>query len=467
MTRFVVLIAVLPVAALAAPPGQPNGLSNWSFDEITLKNGAKFQGLILSDAPDGVLFRDVSRRPGRPTITMTSFITRPEIAGTRPLSDADRAVLRDRLAELDPSGEGERERMESLELVKTDWPGKPGEARQYESDHFKLVSTGAEELTRRSAVRLEQLYAAFTRFLPPTAKDVRPTTIMLATDREEYMALLGRLGERSLLNPAVFDPETNRVLCGHDLRRLGTELQTAFIHHSQQLVALAKYEAELKKLYKGQELQRHLGAVSVDRKRVKAADHANGEKFDQAMSRVFAVLYHEAFHAYVGTFVYPPLRPDDVRAGKGTGELPRWLNEGLAQVFETSVVEAGELRADTPNPERLNRVKDWLRGKNGPTRLVPLADLLVSGKDAFLASHAGQKAAADRAYLSSWALAYYLTFDRHLIGTEPFRKYLVAVNSGGDPRQAFAALVGKELPEFEKDWHSYLLRLRTDGTLAK
>jgi hypothetical protein len=467
MTRFAVLFAVLPVAALAGQPGQPNGLSNWSFDEITLKNGSTFHGLILSDTPDGVRFRDVSRRPGRPTITMTSFITRAEIAKVKPLPDADRAVLRERLAELDPSGAGERERMESLELVQTDWPGKPGGARRYDSDFFKLFSTGSEELARRSAVRLEQLYAAFTRFLPPTAKDGRPTTIMLATDREEYRALLGPLGERSLLNPAVFDPANNRVLCGHDLRRLGTELQTASIHHSQQLVALDKYEAELKKLYKGQELQRHLAAVAVDRRRVKAADHANGEKFDQAMSRVFAVLYHEAFHAYVGTFVYPPVKPADVAAGKGTGELPRWLNEGLAQVFETSVVEAGELRADAPNPERLNRVKEWLRGKNGAARLVPLPELLATGKDAFLASHADQKAAADRAYLSSWALAYYLTFERRLIGTEPFRKYLVAVNSGDDPRQAFAALVGKSLPEFEKEWHAYLLRLRADGTLAK
>jgi hypothetical protein len=39
------------------------------------------------------------------------------------------------------------------------------------------------------------------------------------------------------------------------------------------------------------------------------------------------------------------------------------------------------------------------------------------------------------------------------------------VNSGGDPRQAFAALVGNDLATFEKDWHAYLLRLQPDGTL--
>ena len=33
--------------------------------------------------------------------------------------------------------------------------------------------------------------------------------------------------------------------------------------------------------------------------------------FDAATRRLFALLYHEAFHAYVGTFVYPARPPGD------------------------------------------------------------------------------------------------------------------------------------------------------------
>jgi hypothetical protein len=453
------------VAATALTAGGQAPPSKWSFDELTLTNGATMEGLILAEEARGIRFEAVSRPPGRPTVTLTWYFSKGEIARVKRLSDADRALLKERLSELDPSGAGERKRMEALELVSTDeWPAVP--ARRYESDYFTLVSTGSDELVRRSAVRLEQVYLGFTRFLPPTVKSARPTKIMLATDRGEYKTLLGPLGKTELLNAAVFDPAGNRVLCGTEMKRLGSELQIARLHLSQQLAALAKYESELAKLYRPPELKRHLDASALERKRLYAADAANGARFDQATAGIFAVLYHEAFHAYVNSFVYPPLKTDDVKAGRGTGELPRWLNEGLAQVFETAVVEAGELRASAPDRGRLSRVKESLRNKN-VSLLVPLADLLLIANDTFLASHKDQRGASERAYLTSWALSYYMTFELRLIGIEAFRKYLVAINSGGDPRKAFEELVGQELTAFENDWHAYLLRLQSDGTRAK
>ena len=98
---------------------------------------------------------------------------------------------------------------------------------------------------------------------------------------------------------------------------------------------------------------------------------------------------------------------------------------------------------------------------------MPLSDILTANKESFLTKHADQTAAADRAYLTCWSAAYYLTFERRLIGTAKFRTYLASINSGGDPRPAFEALVDRPLAVFERDWHAYLLKLQPDGTLAK
>ena len=58
--------------------------------------------------------------------------------------------LAQRLGDVDPSGEGERQRMEGLELAPAPWLGKPDAARRYDSDYFTLVTAAPEEVTRRA-----------------------------------------------------------------------------------------------------------------------------------------------------------------------------------------------------------------------------------------------------------------------------------------------------------------------------
>jgi hypothetical protein len=213
---------------------------------------------------------------------------------------------------------------------------------------------------------------------------------------------------------------------------------------------LDRQEAALTKLYRGKELTRLLQPIRTTRKQLDAADGQNDGYFDQATRQLFAVLYHEAFHAYLAGWVYPPPRP----------QPPRWLNEGLAQIFETALVEAGELRVGHANREHLARAKEAVR-KN---ELVPLTRLLRSAPRDFLAAHHAERASTDLYYLTAWALAFHLTFERGLLNRSDLDDYLTALAEGRDSEQAFTSLVGQPLADFERDFHRYLLHLLPDGT---
>jgi hypothetical protein len=436
--------AALLVLSLAQPPAAP---VPWPFDEITRTNGAKLVGLILEDSAVGMRFQVVNRSPGRPTVTFTTTVFPNEITSIKKLADADRALLRERLAELDPKGVGERQRMDALDLKAADWLGRPGAAKRYDSDHFVLVSSAPEEITRRAAVRLEQIYTAYARFLPPRHAAGRPTTVLIAPDPGEYQELVG-----PVLNPAVFDPAANRIVLGTNLRRLGEELNKVRLHHEQQLATLKKYEDDLRKLYKQPaELERHLKTVREERARVAKVEKVNDAAFDKAAQRPFALLYHESFHAYAANYAFPA----------ASGELPRWLNEGMAQIFETAILEAGELRVGHADADRLARAQGLL--KTG--RLVPLTELLKAGKESFLALHKDQKASSDRTYLTAWVVAFHLTFERRLLGTDRFEKYVSA--AGRDPVADFEALVGRNAAGYEAEVHAYLEKLTPNGTGRK
>ena len=130
-------------------------------------------------------------------------------------------------------------------------------------------------------------------------------------------------------------------------------------------------------------------------------------------------------------------------------------------MFETAVVEAGELRVGHADRDRLARAKEAVR----KGELVPLERLLRSEPKDFLAAHAGDRPATDAHYLTAWGLAMHLTFERPLLGTPLLERYFRALADGADAGIAFADLVRQPLPGYEAAFHQYLLQLQPDGTL--
>lgn len=448
--RRAVLGVLLVLAQPVAVPAQ-NG--EWKLDVLRLRNGKVLKGLLVEETPDGVRFQCVRQSPGKRTFVFSPAVFFPaEIDRIDKLAPRERDELTTRLKALDSSGDGERQRMSDLELQAAPWGDQPRGGLAYRSEQFELVSNANDEIVRRAAVRLEDIYAAYTSHLPPRSPNSKPTRIVLVESVAEYQKMV-KDGGTNILNPAFFDRTHNQVYCASDLQKMGKDLalmREAFAERRKDLDSL---EAELDKLYgKGKVPVSFRQPILESRRKLVAAAAANEQAFGQATQHLFQVLYHEAFHAYLDNFVYPPEQT----------EIPRWLNEGLAQIFESAIVEAGELRVGHADENRLTRAKNCLRGGG----LVPLADLLRAGPREFLVQHGGDKQAADRHYLTAWALAFYLTFDRHLLGTNRLDRYATDTKRGADPLEAFQLLIEQPLPEFEKSFQQYLANLRPDGTVT-
>src|SRR5262245_5987388 len=114
------LAALVAAAVLRAPASDAVTATKWKFDVLRLKNRSVLPGLVVEETDRDVRFQHVRRDPGRPTVTYTTCIARREIERLDPLPPDERARLKERLAQLDPTGDAERQRMEQIELTPAD-----------------------------------------------------------------------------------------------------------------------------------------------------------------------------------------------------------------------------------------------------------------------------------------------------------------------------------------------------------
>jgi hypothetical protein len=469
-TAFVLLLIGLAHAgfsparrAVRGADAAPGG-DEWKYDIVYRKKGDSYRGLVVGRGGGEVHMWCIVRNPGRPTIFYRVNLPDDEVERIEMLPEGEHETLRRRFLAL---REEHRQAPDPLKAIPSDKSALPGgdkiklheiawrgdrktKALAYRSSYFELESNAPQRVVLAAAVQLEQVYAAYVRCLPPRAQG-RSTLILLPQSRADYQTLMRGQG-RNLLNPAFFDSERNQIVCSFNWRHLSEEMERVDAEHAKLRAKVHECEAELRKAYKGDIPAELKAALTEQRKRIQSADTRNRETFARAQRRLFQRLFHEAFHAYLLNFVYPPR----------DGELPRWLNEGLAQIFETAVFEVGELRIGHADKERLEAVRLAL-SKNS---LLPLTDLLRSGPKQFQVAHDGDKQLSDRYYLASWGLAFYLTFDRKLLGTPALDAYVRQLKRGVDPLEAFRELTGQPLAAFERDFRHYLNHLHSDGGIG-
>jgi len=214
---------------------------------------------------------------------------------------------------------------------------------------------------------------------------------------------------------------------------------------SRQLQQQGKSPSEIKRLLNRQKRQFEEQIERLELE-IKRAERQNEQEFTRLAGQMLVRLYHEAFHAYLDDFVYPHREYD----------VPAWLNEGLAMVFEVGLPEGGSLRLDAPNASALATLKADLAG---PQPLA-LEQVLAADSRQFLVVSAAASQESQRYYAYAWGLVYYLTFQQRLLGSAALDRYVSPSAKTLSPRERFERLVGQPLEDFDKRWRDSMRRLR-------
>ena len=435
--------------------------SRWPLEQIALKDGRTFAGLALARTDRDVQFEVVNRPRGRPMYLVVRRFPAASIANLKPLSDPERTELAARIERFKNRAEREALDVGKIQLTAATDQG----SLSYRGPWFELESRTDELMTRRTILRLEQIFTAYSEILPTRARPQSPLRILLYGSMRDYSEFLA-MHDYRFENPAVFIPRLNTLAAGSELSAYAERL--ADVHRKHEKIRrqfrekAAAMPGELQKLARDLEAQkvpaaeRKTIAAAAQRKwdqeqaeahrRMEVLERENAAQFDEITRQMFTRLFHEAFHAYVENFVYPQDKCD----------VPRWLNEGLAQVFEEGILELGTLRLDAPSRTRLADMQADLR--NQPR--LSLTELLSADGRAFLVSHPTAAKTSQRYYLYSWALAYYLAVREPVLETERFNRYVDAGARSIDSVARFEQLVGMPLDRFESNWRKELLALK-------
>lgn len=426
------------------------------MDQVLLREGKLLEGLIEQQSDQSLQLLEIRRAKGNTLYGVYRPVQRSEIVRIVPISDADRQQTRRRFDEYRNRVRIEASQMENLQV------NRDGHRLRYQGDCFTLESTAPQEIVRRSIVRVQQIFAAMRQMIPARHDPERPIVIRLFGSRGEYNHFLQQSG-LPIANPAVFHRQTNTIALGDDLQRLANQLQRIQSQHDSKRAELERARAELPTRLEEnkQALAKSPGSFAEKQKaarrfandlqedlkaREKQLDQLqrqNDAEFAQATARMFARLYHEALHAYLENFVYPGTQHD----------VPRWLHEGLAQIFESSTLDGQTFYVAAPHEESLKRLQSSLAK-------VSLADLLTADAANFLVAHGENPHASQLHYAAAWGLAHYLTFERHRVGSLAMDRY-VALDQGIDsPISRFEQLVQTPLAAFEDQWRGYIQSLR-------
>ncbi|HSI35832.1 MAG: DUF1570 domain-containing protein [Phycisphaerae bacterium] len=152
-------------------------------------------------------------------------------------------------------------------------------------------------------------------------------------------------------------------------------------------------------------------------------------------------LQHEAFHQ----FAHKALGPN----------VPVWMNEGLAQLFEEGIwTGEGFLMQQVP-PRRLRQLQSDLKNE----KLLPLKRLLDMTPEQWGESLAKDATVGAVQYNQAWAITHYMAYGEGGKNGVKLVEMLQGLNRGKDARTAFEDAFGTNLTAFKNGFEKYVAGL--------
>jgi hypothetical protein len=439
---------------------QAAALGDWPLETLRTKAGTVYRGYIQSEGAREVEIIEVIRPPGKDMMLIVRPIPADAVASIERLAEPERKQLAGRIDSFRQKAQIEAGAIDNVPLAESEENGR--RVWIYDGPWFRLIGAGEEETTRRAVVRVEQMFRAYRNALPPRRQPQERLRIYLFGSTEQYRSHLRQQG-LAVSHPALFSAPTNTILAGADLahyaerlnriRAENQRIRQEYENRDREFAASRKELAQQLKQngFGDDEIAAELAVrnkawqdqFKAMMAKLTEVDRRNARAFEEVSSQLFARLQHEAFHAYVENYLYP----HDEFA------FPRWLNEGLAQVFETARLEDDTLRSDAPDPLRRAQLQADL--SRNP---LPLIELLTADEEEFLATH-DYAGASERSYLYSWGVAWRLLASGNVTRRGALEGYISERSKAASPVESFEQLVGVKLPEYERQWREAILSL--------
>ncbi len=161
---------------------------------------------------------------------------------------------------------------------------------------------------------------------------------------------------------------------------------------------------------------------------------------ERTSAATWHVIQHEGFHQFVHAFI--------------GGDIPVWVNEGLAEYFAQSVYTGDGFVTGVVPPARLARLQGWI--ENGKVRSI---------ERMMTTSHAAWNVGLSAVnYDQAWSMVHFLAHGDSGRYQQAFNDFIRDVSRGMKYEHAWRKNFGVGTRAFEEKWRDYWLEMSPDAT---